>query len=116
MKVKVRCSKFECREDIHFKTKPRPAASGWDLKPRPVFFAPALNFTVPEPNPLHPSCFVLAKPVVSNYRNLVVSRVFLVSLYSFLKKPKLKGNVYDNIVGGLKIILPNALENFYQNF
>ena len=22
MKVKVRCSKFECREDIHFKTQP----------------------------------------------------------------------------------------------
>ena len=26
MKVKVRCSKFECREDIHFKIQPGPDA------------------------------------------------------------------------------------------
>ena len=26
MKVKVRCSKFECREDVHFKTQPGPVA------------------------------------------------------------------------------------------
>ena len=26
MEVKVRCSKFECREEIHFKTQPGPVA------------------------------------------------------------------------------------------
>ena len=26
MKVKVRCSKFECREDTHFKIQPGPDA------------------------------------------------------------------------------------------
>ena len=33
MKVKVRCSKFECLEDIHFKTQPGPAAK--NATPRP---------------------------------------------------------------------------------
>ena len=35
--------KFECRKDIHYKTKPRPVAknatprpSGWELNPRPL--------------------------------------------------------------------------------
>ena len=33
MKVKVRCRKFECREDIHFKTQPGPVAK--NATPRP---------------------------------------------------------------------------------
>ena len=33
MKFKVRCSKFECREDIHFKTQSGPVAK--NATPRP---------------------------------------------------------------------------------
>ena len=31
MKVKVRCSKFECRKDIHFRTQPGPVAKNATL-------------------------------------------------------------------------------------
>ena len=33
MNVNVTCSKFECREDIHFKTQPGPVAK--NATPRP---------------------------------------------------------------------------------
>ena len=35
MKVKVRCSRFECREDIHFKTHPGPVGKNATPTPRP---------------------------------------------------------------------------------
>ena len=35
MEVKVRCSKFECREEIHFKTQPGPVAKNATPSPKP---------------------------------------------------------------------------------
>ena len=69
-----------------------------------VFCFPGLNFYVAKANSLRPSRFVLAKPIVWNNRNLAAFS--LSSFLSFLNKIKLMGYVYDNIVGGLKVILP----------
>ena len=44
MKVKVRCSKLECREDIHFKTQPGPIAKNATLK---MYILTTFQFTTP---------------------------------------------------------------------